>query len=241
MNKQPAEKPINKIDGSLAVHSVFHTIQGEGPFTGYPAVFVRLSGCNLQCPGCDTDYTSKRTSISAEALFSYVEETAPNGLDNQLVVITGGEPFRQNILPFCGLLLSNNARVQIETNGTLQPQNITTWENTKAWCHSELVIVCSPKTPTINPEIANRADAFKYVLDHKSIDPADGLPVSALELETGKRVARPPRDNPADVYLQPYDTGNVFQTELNKQACVRSCLKFGYIMQLQIHKLIGVL
>src|SRR3954467_9071958 len=43
---------------SLSIHSIFYTLQGEGPYSGCPAVFMRLAGCNLQCPGCDTDYTS---------------------------------------------------------------------------------------------------------------------------------------------------------------------------------------
>ena len=41
---------------SLQVHEIFHTIQGEGPFSGRPAVFIRLSGCNLRCWFCDTEW-----------------------------------------------------------------------------------------------------------------------------------------------------------------------------------------
>ena len=51
-NTQEPEK-IDR-DRHLDVHSIFHTIQGEGPYCGHPAVFIRLAGCNLQCPGCDT-------------------------------------------------------------------------------------------------------------------------------------------------------------------------------------------
>jgi len=51
MNQQPIEKQFLHPKGDLEVHSIFLTIQGEGPFTGQRAVFVRLAGCNLQCPG----------------------------------------------------------------------------------------------------------------------------------------------------------------------------------------------
>ena len=59
-NTQPAEKQVKSSGLILAINSIFYTIQGEGPFAGSPAVFVRLAGCNLQCPMCDTEYTSRQ-------------------------------------------------------------------------------------------------------------------------------------------------------------------------------------
>ena len=50
INIQPIEKRELSTDGSVQVHSIFYTLQGEGPFAGQPAVFVRLAGFNLQCP-----------------------------------------------------------------------------------------------------------------------------------------------------------------------------------------------
>ena len=66
-NSQPIEKRSRDAD-VLEVHSIFYTLQGEGPFCGSPAIFIRLAGCNLQCPGCDTDYTSKREHLSPETI-----------------------------------------------------------------------------------------------------------------------------------------------------------------------------
>ena len=91
INIQPIEKYVQAENKMLDVHSIFYTIQGEGPFTGCPAVFVRLAGCNLKCPGCDTDYTSNRTPMTAEQILNKILELASPAT---LVVITGGEPFR---------------------------------------------------------------------------------------------------------------------------------------------------
>jgi len=63
INQQKPE-PRAKGDGSiLDFHSMFFTIQGEGPFAGHRSIFVRLAGCNLQCPGCDTEYTQGRSVV----------------------------------------------------------------------------------------------------------------------------------------------------------------------------------
>ncbi|MFF3332644.1 7-carboxy-7-deazaguanine synthase QueE [Streptomyces sp. NPDC002888] len=103
------------------------TFQGEGPSCGVPALFIRLSRCNLTCDWCDTKYTwdwtqfdprkesKKRTvaSLLAWALRSAVE----------LVVITGGEPLLQQkkLIPLLRGLLAAGKRVEFETNGTIAP------------------------------------------------------------------------------------------------------------------------
>ena len=46
---------------TLRVNEIFYSLQGEGHFTGTPAVFLRLSGCNLRCPFCDTDHSASET------------------------------------------------------------------------------------------------------------------------------------------------------------------------------------
>ncbi|MFE7043438.1 7-carboxy-7-deazaguanine synthase QueE [Streptomyces atratus] len=103
------------------------TFQGEGPSCGHPALFIRLSRCNLTCTRCDTKYTwdwsqfdprevsTKRTvpDLLAWALSSPVE----------LVVVTGGEPLIQQraLIPLVQGLLTAGKRVEFETNGTLVP------------------------------------------------------------------------------------------------------------------------
>lgn len=233
INVQPIEKADHRDDHSLEVHSVFYTIQGEGPLTGHPAVFVRLAGCNLQCPGCDTDYTSKRERMSPEVLVQRVQAAHPGP---RLVVITGGEPFRQSIGLFTQLLEDTGYQIQIETNGTLPPPPglaASTW------------VVVSPKAGKVHPSTAAFAVAWKYVLQADSVDPEDGLPVLALRHSASPRVARPPEDFPRGaVYVQPMDEGSGFdlggKNQRNLEAVKQVCLQHGYTLQLQVHKFINM-
>lgn len=234
MNKQIPVSFVESFRDELLVHSIFYTIQGEGPFSGQRAVFVRLAGCNLQCPACDTEYTEgARTMTRTEIRFRIWELVGADGDEHPLVVITGGEPFRQSGLwKLVGELIAFKARVQIETNGSFDVSQVPV----------ETVIVVSPKTGKVHPSVIYRANAYKYVVDHTSIDPEDGLPIRALEHSCGSRgVWRPPYDYKGTIYIQPMDVpGNIDSYELNVKACVESCMKFGYTLQLQVHKLVGV-
>lgn len=228
MNTQEREKVIASTTGQeLEVHSIFRTIQGEGPFTGFPAIFIRLAGCNLQCPGCDTEYTEGRQRLTLEQIYNTL--VSPECAGPRLVVITGGEPFRQKISILANTLLKAGFRVQIETNGTLPPsKNLD----------DRVVIVCSPKTGSVNTKMTQRANCYKYVMHADSIDPKDGLPILALDHTASPKVARPPAG--MTVYLQPMDSQNIAQNHRNMMAVKDSCIKNGYILQLQIHKILGV-
>lgn len=103
----------------IRISEYFTSIQGEGKSQGLPAHFLRLFGCNLNCVFCDSDYAKK----DKFQIFSYNEtinllkkwkKTKVNR-----VVITGGEPFLQNIVPLLILLKLFDFKVEIETNGTL--------------------------------------------------------------------------------------------------------------------------
>ncbi len=231
INIQPIEKQVKGDGFSLDVHSIFYTIQGEGPYTGRTAVFIRLAGCNLQCPGCDTDYTTNRQTMTIQEIAAKVERSygEKNIRHKPIIVITGGEPFRQNLSQLVGML-KRYYRIQIETNGSLGIEDINYLR--------DVDIVCSPKSGKIHYSILSAASWYKYVLHHESVSPDDGLPILALDHSASPQVFRPPIGAP--VYLQPMDCQNERINRLNMEAVVASCMKYGYILQLQVHKYIGV-
>lgn len=233
MNLQPIEKRIRRADGMLSIHSIFHTIQGEGPFCGTPSVFIRLAGCNLQCPGCDTDYTSNRFDAGPQALLERVREHQSSGL----VVITGGEPFRQDFSKLLNVLTDAGYYVQIESNGTLEPFDYP--YSTMSDLRIGVYVVCSPKSGKVHPKMYEVSCCFKYVVAHDSIH-EDGLPLRTLGHSARPYVARPPKGGHRPIYVQPMDAKDPDANEKNLRAAIASCMAHGYILQLQVHKLINM-
>lgn len=251
INQQLPQRIERDPEGRLLVHSIFDTIQGEGPFAGQAALFIRLHGCNLQCPGCDTDYTSNKQRYTPESLLA---EAAGRRRLGDLIVITGGEPFRQNITPSVRLLLQYRFRVQIETNGLFYPGEefpfnvmATGMPGVYELQHGvrpAATIVCSPKTGRIHHKLAPMVDAYKYVLQAGHVA-HDGLPTTALSNEEGLGsatcVARPPQDWRGTIYLQPMDEQDEAKNAANVQACVDSVLTHhGLTLGFQMHKSVNL-
>ena len=111
----------NQASNMLSVVSVFLTHQGEGPYAGRPAFFIRLRGCNLQCVFCDTNFdTGADLRIrDLPAVFSELMNSADAPAPT-LAVITGGEPLLQpSIGTLCEYLYKElGLTVQLESNGT---------------------------------------------------------------------------------------------------------------------------
>lgn len=205
----------------LKVNEIFYSIQGEGPFVGFPAVFVRLSGCNLSCSFCDTDFTNY-VEMPIQAIVQAVRKHQKANQQN-LVIITGGEPMLQaSQLPqLLHALFSMKCIIQIETNGTLE----FTKEVTEV-----ATIVCSPKwsgkTLFSSPGVVQslrHLDCVKYVL--KS---GDSIPEKLLP------------DFYVPVYIQPMDEKDPEKNKANMDYAVELCLKNGWNLSLQMQKILNI-
>lgn len=244
INKQPMQKAESSDGSMLLIHSIFYTVQGEGPHAGKPAVFVRLGGCNLQCPGCDTEYTKGSAYESIDSILTRIG-MAFDGNPVSLVVITGGEPFRQNIGPLINKIYSATYwTIQVESNGTLAlPESLE-----RRYIANRFGIVVSPKAGKVHPSLWPHIIAYKYVLDWEHIDRRDGLPTSVLGMPAAP--ARPHEGYDGPIYVNPADEvlvdreghqwSDKIQMTHNSKACVSSAMAFGYTVGIQMHKLLKV-
>jgi 7-carboxy-7-deazaguanine synthase len=101
---------------NLRINEIFYSIQGESVHAGLPCVFVRLTGCNLRCSYCDTQYAFDEGRFMSVA--DIIRQVGQFGCG--LVEITGGEPLFQSHTPaLAGKLLESGYQVLVETNGSL--------------------------------------------------------------------------------------------------------------------------
>ena len=211
---------------SLFVTSMFFTLQGEGPYAGLPALFIRLAKCNLDCSFCDTffddgdwlSFTNLDTKIN-ETIKAYwadkgqqVPEWAINTshigklYPNIVLVMTGGEPLLQeNISAFMQYQQKMYFKaVQVESNGipdTVVPEGVT--------------LVCSPKCMEKDGKavkyyapsktILDRADCLKFVMSADTESPYNNVPQWAHDwkVKTGK-----------DIYCSPMNIYNSFPQKI---------------------------
>lgn len=151
------------------INEIFYSIQGEGHWSGRPAVFLRFSGCNLWtgieydrstaiCQFCDTTFTNYTEYRTTDEVVQAVTELLPdNAWDEStpMVVITGGEPMLQFDAALARALLTVPMYVAIETNGTKPIPFQVDW------------VCVSPKTPTIR----TGGDELKLVYPQQRITP----------------------------------------------------------------------
>jgi len=101
----------------MQITEIYKSIQGESTFAGLPCVFVRLTGCNLRCSWCDSEYTfSGGHRMGVDEVIEEVEQLSPGG---GLVEITGGEPMLQEreLMATFERLLERGYTVLLETSG----------------------------------------------------------------------------------------------------------------------------
>lgn len=107
----------------MRINEIFYSLQGEGFYTGRAAVFIRLSGCNLNCPFCDTLFNKYREMTESDVLTEVINLSK----DCKFVVLTGGEPTIQQTSVLIEMLHKNGYYVAMESNGTHTPPNNVDW------------------------------------------------------------------------------------------------------------------
>ncbi len=135
------------------INEIFYTIQGEGHYTGRPAVFIRFSGCNLKCPFCDTKFDTYNLMTTEEIIREINCLTSGNN-SGLLVVLTGGEPTLQVSSELIDALHKEKLYIAIETNGTHKIPEKIDW------------ITYSPKEQTTN---SNSQERLSFVNELKIV------------------------------------------------------------------------
>lgn len=197
----------------LEVNEIFNSFQGEGIYTGYPATFLRLSKCNLNCDFCDTDF-NKSTDLSIPFLKNILIENMEKH-HNDLLVITGGEPLLQyDALKELIKELEYHQPIQIETNGSIMKKPL------------KATYVISPKK--------NIQEIFKYYKDYNNVYfkflITDGFRLHQIKQLIYKYNYTQP------IYLQPEYSNAQQITEL----ILSKNLKINYRISGQLHKYLGV-
>ena len=108
----------------MQITEIYKSLQGESTYAGLPCIFVRLTGCNLRCSWCDSEYTFLGgRKMTSEQVLDEVKRLSPNG---GLVEITGGEPVLQEreLIPLMENLLQDGYRILLETSGERPLQRI---------------------------------------------------------------------------------------------------------------------
>jgi 7-carboxy-7-deazaguanine synthase len=226
MNNQPITKQDLSRDGVLRpflVKEIFTSIQGEGLLTGHSATFIRFGGCNLKCTWCDTEYSENLQELMIEEIIAKIPQFP------SLIVITGGEPFLQNISDLVKTLIVNGFTVQIETNGTLTNPKFP-WKDT--------FIVCSPKAGKLHEDIVQNVGHYKYVVGVEDKGCVNGIP----NTKTQERAGTPQQpDEKTPVYLMPKDGETPEEQKANEIVTQHIVMSHpNRILSLRVHKILGV-
>ncbi|WP_040728152.1 7-carboxy-7-deazaguanine synthase [Thiomicrorhabdus sp. Kp2] len=212
---------------SYSVKEVFYSLQGEGFHSGRPAIFCRMSKCNLWtgrevdraeavCQFCDTDFIGTDGQnggkfADAEALCQHLLQFWPvDSKQHPFVVLTGGEPLLQVDEALINALHNHHFEIAVETNGTKTAPAGIDW------------ICMSPKANA--PIILDSGHELKLVFPQPELMPEK---VADLNFDF--------------FYLQPMDDSNSEVTQENIKQAVAYCLAHPqWKLSLQTHKLLGI-
>ncbi|USR64149.1 7-carboxy-7-deazaguanine synthase QueE [Providencia stuartii] len=218
------------------INEIFQTLQGEGVFTGVPAVFIRLQGCPVGCSWCDTKQTwekeqDKQTTLGDIALKTLdsdswamadsdalIQLMKTKGFTAKHIVITGGEPCIYDLMPLTESLEQSGYQCQIETSGTYPIQ-----------CSEQTWVTVSPKVGMkgglkVLAQAVNRANEVKHPV-------ARGKDIEALEAILALRTSV----NSPIVALQP-----ISQKTAATKLCIETCIQRNWRLSIQTHKYLNI-
>ena len=151
----------------MQITEIYKSLQGESTYAGLACVFVRLTGCNLRCSWCDSEYTFQGgRKMAIEEVADEVSRLSPGG---GLVEITGGEPMLQQkeVVPFMQSLLQQGYRVLLETSGERPlervPAEVIKIVDVKCPNSGEGGTFCMENLETLTPH-----DEVKFVLSSRA-------------------------------------------------------------------------
>ncbi|AKH65752.1 MULTISPECIES: 7-carboxy-7-deazaguanine synthase QueE [Photorhabdus] len=218
------------------INEIFQTLQGEGFFTGVPAIFIRLQGCPVGCSWCDTKHTWEKEAAKQRMLESILLKTRESdewgeaspkqiaalfvqqGYTARHVVITGGEPCLYDLTPLTEEFESLGYQCQIETSGTYYVK-----------CSSATWVTVSPKVKMrggyqVLQQALQRANEIKHpVARERDIEALDEL-LAALDDNSSRIIA-----------LQP-----ISQKEDATRLCIETCIARNWRLSMQTHKYLNI-
>ncbi|MFZ0759923.1 MAG: radical SAM protein [Candidatus Sulfotelmatobacter sp.] len=151
----------------MQITEIYKSLQGESTHAGLPCVFVRLTGCNLRCSWCDSEYTFQGgRKMTSQEVCDEVKRLSPDG---GLLEITGGEPMLQEreLLPLMHQLIESGYRLLLETSGERPLRRVP----------AEVIKIVDVKCPasgaantfrTENLETLSARDEIKFVLSGRA-------------------------------------------------------------------------
>lgn len=215
---------------------MFETIQGEGVFTGVPAVFVRLQECPVGCAWCDTKQTWEANEQDQQSFDQIIVKTgdSPNwcsasaqqiiamyqsqGYTAKHIVITGGEPCIYDLVPLTQAFEEIGCQCQIETSGTFKVR-----ATKDTWVTVSPKVAMKGKLPVIESALL-RANEIKHpVATDKDIENLDQLLQSANVPES------------TVIALQP-----ISQKPRATQLCIDTCVARNWRLSIQTHKYLSI-
>lgn len=195
----------------LPINEIFYSLQGEGGQTGLPMIFVRIAGCNLRCPYCDTDFLRGKL-MSLEEILTSLQQ-----FPSRELLWTGGEPTLLLSDSMVAFFKKAGYKQSIETNGTMPPPQGIDY------------ISCSPK-----PEAFERLTRnFPQGVNEWRFPFGEGIPLPP------EIASLPPAQHYfLSPILDPHKTISAQRSAL--QSCIAYVLEHPqWKMSVQTHKLVG--